>query len=59
MVSRIPSQSEYDEMNRIFSPLFEKVILNNQHITKLITIRDTLLPKLMNGDVRVKLGQGE
>lgn len=35
-------------------PLFEKVILNLNQITVLNQFRDTLLPKLMNGEIRVK-----
>lgn len=35
-------------------PLFNKVSFNKAQIIKLATIRDTLLPKLMSGQVRVK-----
>jgi type I restriction enzyme S subunit len=36
------------------SPLFEKVKINQQQIRTLENLRDTLLPKLMSGEVRVK-----
>jgi type I restriction enzyme S subunit len=36
------------------NPLFEKIIYNLEHIQKLSTLRDTLLPKLMSGEVRVQ-----
>ena len=50
----MPSKSELDEMDNIFAPLFDKLILNNRQITKLSALRDTLLPKLMSGEVRVR-----
>ena len=33
--------------------------INNKQIRTLEKLRDTLLPKLMSGEVRVKLAQGE
>jgi type I restriction enzyme S subunit len=36
------------------NPLFEKIIYNIEQIQQLETLRDTLLPKLMSGTVRVK-----
>jgi len=35
--------------------LFDKIILNNSQIQTLSNIRDTLLPKLMKGEIRVKV----
>ena len=35
-------------------PIFEKMLLNNQQIQTLTKIRDSLLPKLMSGQLRVK-----
>ena len=54
MVS-IPGNSELDDMDQVISPLFDKIILNNQQMAKLTSLRDLLLPKLMSGEVRVKL----
>lgn len=34
-------------------PLFDKIELNKQHITHLITIRNCLLPKLMSGAIDI------
>jgi len=34
-------------------PLFDKIIFNLNQITTLSQLRDTLLPKLMNGEVRI------
>lgn len=36
------------------SPYFEKIVLNNTQIKTLERMRDSLLPKLMSGDVRVE-----
>jgi type I restriction enzyme S subunit len=35
---------------------FDKIYKNQQQIKTLENLRDTLLPKLMSGEVRVKLG---
>jgi type I restriction enzyme S subunit len=51
----VPSKSEIHEMNRTFEPIIEKIISNNKQIKTLTQKRDTLLPKLMSGEVRVKL----
>lgn len=50
----IPPPSELAKMNKIFAPLIDKIIANNQQIKKVEKLRDTLLPKLMSGEVRVK-----
>jgi type I restriction enzyme S subunit len=39
---------------RVYS-FFEKIFVNQQQIQTLETLRDNLLPKLMSGEVRVKL----
>jgi type I restriction enzyme S subunit len=36
-------------------PMFEKMKINHTQIQTLIKLRDTLLPKLMSGEVRIKL----
>jgi type I restriction enzyme S subunit len=36
-------------------PIFEHIILNNSQIQTLSNLRDALLPKLMKGEIRVKL----
>ena len=48
-----PSDDEINEMNTHFDPIIEKITINNRQISKLITLRDTLLPKLMSGEIRI------
>ncbi len=50
----VPSDEELQEMDKIMSPLLEKIIINSLEIRTLASLRDTLLPKLMKGEVRVK-----
>jgi type I restriction enzyme S subunit len=49
----VPSDKELREMDKIMSPLLEKIILNEQQSRTLAALRDALLPKLMRGEVRV------
>jgi len=49
----IPSTKELEEMTLETEPLIEKIIANNKQIKLLVNLRDTLLPKLMSGEVRV------
>jgi len=51
----IPSQKRVDEFNTYATPLFDKLETNNNQIRTLTQLRDTLLPKLMSGVVRVKI----
>ncbi len=50
----IPSDQFMQIANNLFDPMILKLINNNAQIKTLITTRDTLLPKLMKGEVRVK-----
>ena len=50
----IPSQEILEKFSNITKPLFHKIQHNTQHIQTLETMRDTLLPKLVSGEVRVK-----
>ena len=50
----IPSDDELSEMSSIIRPVISKIIENNKQIHTLEKLRDTLLPRLMNGDVRVE-----
>jgi len=50
----VPSKEELKEMTIIITPLVEKLIKNTKQIRTLEKLRDTLLPKLMNGEVRVR-----
>lgn len=51
----VPSPDEINEMSKTFEPLIEKIIANNKQIKTLEKQRNTLLPKLMSGEVRVKI----
>jgi type I restriction enzyme S subunit len=51
----IPPPSELAKMSKTFTPLIDKIIANNQQIKQVEKLRDTLLPKLMNGEVRMQL----
>ena len=50
----IPSTKELEEMTLATEPLIDKIIENSKQIRTFTTLRDTLLPKLMSGEVRVK-----
>lgn len=49
----VPGEDELKVIDKIASPLIEKLITNNKQIILLTKLRDTLLPKLMSGEVRV------
>jgi len=51
----VPSKEEIEEMRIIMDPIVEKLIKNTKQIRTLEQLRDTLLPKLMNGVVRMKI----
>lgn len=48
-----PDQSKIDKFNETAKPLFETIAYNYQEIQTLASIRDTLLPKLMSGEIDV------
>ena len=50
----IPSIDELEKMTLIVEPLIDKIIENNKQIRTLTALRDTLLPKLMSGEMRVE-----
>jgi len=43
------------EFNKILEPFFKKINQNNTQIRTLSALRDTLLPKLMSGEVKVEI----
>jgi type I restriction enzyme S subunit len=49
----IPSPQELAAMTVFVEPLIQKIIANNIQINTLVKLRDTLLPKLMSGEVRL------
>ena len=50
----VPPKEKLNMLDRKITPIFDKIILNNTQIRTLENLRDTLLPKLMSGEVRVK-----
>ena len=53
----IPPVELREDFERIIVPLFQKIRANTHQIVTLEKLRDTLLPKLMSGEVRVRLRQ--
>ena len=49
----IPSKNEIDDFNKTIQPMFETIISNQEENRKLSSLRDSLLPKLMNGKIKV------
>ena len=48
----VSTDAELQLMDKQVSPLIDKLILDNKQIRTLEQLRDTLLPKLMSGEVR-------
>ncbi|WP_346929603.1 restriction endonuclease subunit S [Clostridium sp.] len=48
-------QSIYSRFGNLLESLFRKIANNNKETVRLVKIRDTLLPKLMSGEIRVQL----
>lgn len=51
----IPSREELEVMTEQAEPLIQKIIANNIQINTLTKLRDSLLPKLMSGEVKVEV----
>ena len=49
----IPDDATIKELNALMEPILNKVILNHSQVKGLAKLRDTLLPKLMSGKIRV------
>ena len=49
------SEDEIKAYSKTITPFFEKIIFNLGQIQTLEKLRDTLLPKLMSGEIRVKI----
>lgn len=50
---RKPSDSEAKIMNEILAPYYKRMAKLLQETDKLISLRDTLLPKLMSGELKI------
>ena len=55
IVFQLPPKARLKEFGVIANNTWEKIEKNHIHIRTLSTLRDTLLPKLMSGEVRVAL----
>ena len=53
----VPKKVNFSEFNRLIKPLFDKVIKNIYEIRSLEQIRDSLLPKLITGKIRVGMSK--
>ena len=49
----IPDEETYNNLTNLFKHLFEYLTKNKIEIKKLQSLRDTLLPKLMSGEIDV------
>jgi type I restriction enzyme S subunit len=55
ITTRVPSGEAVKEFEHAARPIDDKIFTNSIQIRTLSRLRDTLLPKLMSGEVRVKL----
>jgi len=55
MLIPIPDKEIISKFADIVEPKFNKIFANQQQVKTLENVRDTLLPKLMSGEVRVKI----
>ena len=49
----VPAQNVILQFNKTYKPLHDKRILNLSNHDQTVTIRDTLLPKLLSGELRI------
>ena len=54
---KIPPKAKIDEYEVEFNTIISKIEINQTQILTLTRLRDTLLPKLMSGEVRVKMSE--
>ena len=54
IVITIPDENLLIDFHRIVEPIFDKIYKNQIQIRTLTQLRDTLLPKLMSGEIKVK-----
>ena len=51
--SPLPSEAVMAEFSSLVAPLFEKLLANGKQAVELTKLRDTLLPKLISGELRL------
>ena len=49
----IPSSNDVEKLNEILRPMYNQIYANGLQNETLATLRDTLLPKLMNGEIKL------
>ena len=49
----VPTQDKLSEINRIISPIITKIINHRVEMRKLAQLRDSLLPQLMSGELKI------
>ena len=53
----IPDKKVLNLFSKLLDTIFQKILLNNKQSTNLVTLRDSLLPKLMSGKIRVPINK--
>lgn len=51
----VPRGYDLEQMNEIMDPITKKIISNNNQVQTLKELRETYLPKLISGEIRVKM----
>lgn len=49
----LPDEKTLNNYDELTMPMFEQIVANKKEIAKLTQIRDTILPKLMSGEIEV------
>ena len=49
----IPNETTLNKMDSVIAPIFDAIISHRKENRTLATLRDTLLPKLMNGEIKM------
>jgi len=49
----VPDDDKMIEFTEIQEPIIERIITNNKQLSKLVELRETLLPQLMSGEIKV------
>ncbi len=52
----VPDEQVYKEATALLSPMIEQIISNRVQSRTLVALRDTLLPRLMSGEIEVPIG---
>jgi type I restriction enzyme S subunit len=49
----IPNKQIIDKFNEIVAPIYDKIAVNQKENQQLASLRDWLLPMLMNGQIKI------